>query len=130
MGGTETAYGSMRTEIPVVAVAEVKVTPADTEAIVRDYFSDIPIMVEVARCESQFRHTLADGSVLRGVVDSRDTGVMQINSYYHRAAAHKLGLDIENLHDNLAYARSLYEKQGTQPWSSSAPCWNRELAIR
>lgn len=131
MGGVETSYGSMKVSAPTVAAqAEIQVTPADTEAVVRDYFSDIPVMIEVARCESQFRHTLADGSVLRGVVDNRDTGVMQINSYYHAATADKLGLDIEDLHDNLAYARSLYEKQGTQPWNSSAPCWKRELAIR
>lgn len=130
MAGTDRAYGSMRTETPIVAVAEERVTPADTEAIVRDYFSDIPVMAEVARCESQFRHTLADGSVLRGKVDSRDTGVMQINTFYHGSRAATLGLDLENLHDNLAYARSLYEEQGTKPWNSSAPCWARVVAQR
>ncbi len=85
-------------------------------------------MIQVARCESTFRHTLEDGSVLRGKVDSRDTGVMQINSHYHGKAAAALGLDLENFEDNMAYARNLYEKQGTQPWSASAPCWNRALA--
>ncbi len=120
----------MRTETQVVAVAAEKVIPADTEAIVREYFSDIPVMIQVARCESTFRHTLEDGSVLRGKVDSRDTGVMQINTFYHGTAATKLGLDLENLHDNLTYARSLYEKQGTQPWKASSPCWSRELAVR
>lgn len=100
----------------------------DTEAAVREYFSDIPVMIQVARCESTFRHTLADGTVLRGKVDGRDTGVMQINTFYHAAAAEKLGLDLEVLEDNMAYARSLYERQGTQPWSASAPCWGRTLA--
>ena len=99
-----------------------------TEAVVREYFSDIPVMIQVARCESTFRHTLADGSVLRGRVDDRDTGVMQINTYYHGLTADQLGLDLENLHDNMAYARDLYERQGTQPWSASAPCWSRTLA--
>lgn len=103
-------------------------TGTDTEAAVREYFSDIPIMVHIARCESTFRHTLADGSVLRGRVDSRDTGVMQINTYYHGETAEELGLNLEDLHDNMAYARDLYERQGTQPWSASAPCWNRQLA--
>lgn len=121
----------MRTETPVVvAVAEEKVTSADTEAVVRDYFSDIPVMIEVARCESTFKHNREDGSVLRGVVDSRDTGVMQINLFYHGQTAASLGLDLEDLNDNLAYARALYEREGTRPWSSSAPCWNRELALR
>jgi hypothetical protein len=99
-----------------------------TEAEVREYFSDIPVMIQIARCESAFRHTLADGSVLRGRVDNRDTGVMQINSFYHSKAAVALGLDITDLKDNMAYARSLYEKQGTQPWSASAPCWSKALA--
>lgn len=100
----------------------------DTEAAVREYFSDIPVMIQVARCESTFRHTLADGSVLRGKVDNRDTGVMQINTYYHGERADELGLDLENLYDNMAYARDLYERQGTQPWSASSPCWSRQLA--
>lgn len=101
---------------------------ADTESIVREYFSDIPIMIHVARCESTFRHTLDDGSVLRGRVDNRDTGVMQINTFYHERTAQTLGLNLEDLFDNMEYARYLYERQGTQPWNASAPCWNRELA--
>ncbi len=99
-----------------------------TETEVRKYFSDIPVMIQIARCESAFRHTLEDGSVLRGRVDNRDTGVMQINSFYHGKTAAKLGLDLLDLEDNMAYARSLYEKQGTQPWSASAACWNNALA--
>lgn len=105
----------------------VKLT--STEDIVRDYFSDIPVMVQVARCESTFRHTLEDGSVLKGKVDSADTGVMQINKRYHESTALKLGLDLNNLYDNMAYARLLYEKQGTKPWSASAPCWDRTVAM-
>ncbi len=107
---------------------ETKVVMIDTEAVVREYFSDIPVMVQVARCESTFRHTLADGSVLRGHVDNRDVGVMQINTYYHGETAEQLGLDLEDIEDNMAYARDLYERQGTQPWSASAPCWSRTLA--
>ena len=100
-----------------------------TEATVREYFKDIPIMIQVARCESTFRHTLADGTVLRGIVDNADTGVMQINKRYHEKAAIAMELDLENIHDNMAYARYLYEKQGTQPWNASAPCWGRTLAM-
>lgn len=130
-GGTalaapDTSYGMIATNVEAVEVATV--TEQSTEAIVREYFSDIPVMIQVARCESTFRHTLADGSVLKGKVDSRDTGVMQINTYYHGTQAAKLGLDLEVLEDNMAYARNLYERQGTQPWSASAPCWGRTLA--
>ncbi len=87
-------------------------------------------MIQVARCESTFRHTLADGSVLRGRVDPADTGVMQINSRYHGKRAAELGLDLTVLKDNMAFARNLYERQGTQPWSASAPCWERTIAMR
>ena len=101
---------------------------AETEAVVRSYFSDIPVMIEVARCESTFRHSLSDGSVLRGRVDSADTGVMQINKRYHQATAHAMDLNLEDIHDNMAYARHLYETQGLQPWRASAHCWNNTLA--
>ena len=101
-----------------------------TEEAVRTYFKDIPVMVSIARCESHFRHTLADGSVLRGVVDNRDVGVMQINTGYHADTAKKYNLDLLKLEDNMAYARILYEKQGTAPWSASAKCWNNNVAVR
>lgn len=120
---TDTAFGQIATNGTSKDVAM-----ADTEAIVREYFADIPVMISVARCESTFRHTLGDGSVLRGHVDSRDTGVMQINTYYHGERAAQLNLNLENIYDNMAYARDLYERKGTQPWSASAPCWNRALA--
>jgi hypothetical protein len=125
----DTAYGHIATNEELVAKSEM-VTGSDTEAAVREYFSDIPVMIHIARCESTFRHTLADGSVLRGVVDSDDTGVMQINLRYHGETAEELGLDLENLYDNMAYARDLYERQGTRPWSASAPCWAPAIAMR
>lgn len=98
-----------------------------TEAIVRSYFQDIPVMAEIARCESTFRHEL-NGSVLQGRVDPADTGVMQINKRYHLKTATAMDLDLDDLYDNMAYARNLYERQGTQPWSASMPCWGGSLA--
>ncbi|MEK7462289.1 MAG: hypothetical protein AAB618_01835 [Patescibacteria group bacterium] len=101
---------------------------AETESIVRSYFSDIPVMIEIARCESGFRHTLSDGSTLSGRVDSADTGVMQINRRYHQATANAMDLNLDTISGNMAYARHLYEEQGVQPWRSSSSCWNRTLA--
>lgn len=121
---TPIAYGQIAEE----TVQAEKVAISDTESIVREYFKDVPVMIQVARCESTFRHTLADGTVLKGKVDGADTGVMQINKRYHESAAIKLGLDLENIYDNMAYARHLYEKQGVQPWSASRPCWGKTLA--
>jgi len=125
-----TAYGSIASQPATISEAVVQKTPSpyDTEATVRSYFADIPVMIEVARCESTFRHELADGSVLVGRVDPADTGVMQINKRYHEATATAMQLDLDELYDNLAYARHLYERQGTQPWNASLPCWGNTLA--
>ncbi len=101
----------------------------NTESIVRSYFKDIPVMIEIARCESTFQHTLADGSVITGRVDGADTGVMQINKRYHQQAATAMGLNLEDIYHNMAYARHLYETQGTTPWNASAPCWSKQLAV-
>jgi len=98
------------------------------EEEVRSYFEDIPIMAEVARCESHFTHIdPTTGLVTRGRVNPLDVGVMQINEYYHEQTAENMGLELTNLEDNLAYARYLYEKEGTQPWSASSACWNDNL---
>jgi hypothetical protein len=121
----ETAYGHIeygRNEVVVETASP------STEKIVRSYFRDIPIMIEIARCESTFRHELADGTVLRGRVDNDDTGVMQINRRYHEDAATAMELDLDDIYHNMAYARYLYETQGVQPWSASRPCWGNTLA--
>lgn len=96
-----------------------------TEKYVRDYFSDAPIMIKIAWCESRFRQLDRDGSIHRGVVNPADVGVMQINEYYHLETSQKKNYNIYTLEGNTAYARELYEKQGTQPWSSSKPCWGK-----
>jgi hypothetical protein len=113
-------------------VTETEKVTLTTKDKVEEYFSDIPIMAEVSFCESRFRQHDKYGNLLRGKVDSRDVGVMQINEYYHLETAQKLGLDIHTLEGNLAYARYLYNKEGTRPWNASAPCWGkaREVALR
>ncbi len=124
---TEVAYGQIVTE-DNLSLEERLAGETHTETIVREYFEDIPVMIQVARCESTFRHTMNDGSVLQGRVDPADTGVMQINKRYHLKSATNMGLNLDDIFDNMAYARHLYEKQGTQPWSASSPCWGRTLA--
>lgn len=98
------------------------------EEYVRAYFVDIPIMAEISWCESKFRHFGKNGSVLRGEVVHTDIGVMQVNEFYHKKTAEKLGLDIFSIEGNVAYARYLFEKEGTQPWISSSKCWNKHVA--
>ena len=122
-----TAYGHIATSVEASEGTTTEIL--DTESIVRSYFRDIPVMVQVARCESSFRHTLADGSILKGKVDSADTGVMQINRRFHEKRATAMNLDLNDIYHNMAYARYLYETQGTRPWNASAPCWNSTLAM-
>ncbi len=97
---------------------------------VEEYFSDIPMLVRVAECESRFQQYDTDGSVFRGVV-SADVGVMQINERYWSDTAEKLGIDLHTTQGNMVYARYLYNKEGLRPWSASSHCWAKgvELAL-
>lgn len=99
-----------------------------TEEYVRNHFADTPILAEIARCESQFRQfDKKTGEVLRGVVNDRDVGVMQINEYYHLETAEKANINIYTLEGNLEYGRKLYKQFGTDPWNSSKPCWGKKV---
>ena len=59
-----------------------------------------------------------------GVVWSTDIGWWQINDYYHKESAYKLGFDINNEWDNLEYGFIVLSEQGTKPWLASKYCWN------
>jgi hypothetical protein len=131
-------------EVAVPAPIEEKVVKSEdympitdsknVEMFINDYFNDIPIMSMIAKCESRYRQFNSRGEILKGEQNSYDRGVMQINLLYHGNTAEKLGLDVHNIDDNVAYARYLYEKQGTKPWNSSSKCWGRyvgsELALK
>jgi hypothetical protein len=96
------------------------------EAYVKDKYSDEPILVDIARCESTYRQFDQTGNILRGKVNQGDVGVMQINEKYHADDATKLGINIYTVEGNVAFGRYLYNKYGSQPWSSSSPCWGNE----
>ncbi|MEI6528236.1 MAG: hypothetical protein WCO10_01015 [bacterium] len=112
--------------------------PVTLEAHVKEYFNNEPILADIAFCESTYRQLDSNGKILRGVVNKDDVGLMQINEFYHKDTAKKLGLDLRTVDGNLGYAKYLYEKEGTKPWKSSAKCWtslskangaDKELAI-
>ena len=90
---------------------------------VQEYFKDYPILVSIAGCESQFRQFDANGNTLKGKINKGDLGVMQINKYYHEDKARELGYDLNTTEGNMAYAKYLYEKEGSKPWISSSKCW-------
>jgi hypothetical protein len=100
-----------------------------TKEKVEQYFSDIPVMIDIARCESRFIHLKKNGSLNRGVLTPADVGVMQINEKFHLKESKKLGYDIHTLEGNMAYARYLYEKQGARPWLPSSHCWAKYSKI-
>lgn len=85
-------------------------------------------MVDVARCESTFQQFNSDGEVLRGKVNNKDVGTMQINEYWHLDEANNLGIDIYTTKGNILFARYLYDKYGLQPWINSEPCWGSSIA--
>jgi hypothetical protein len=120
--------------VPVVAAAPVieQATTSeitDIEGYVSKEYADEPILVEVARCESTFRQFGKDGRVIRGKVNPQDVGVMQINERYHADEAAAMGLDIYTVEGNVDFAKHLYDKFGTDPWSSSEKCWSRSTPL-
>ena len=107
-------------------------TFTDREALtayLRKEYAETPILVEIARCESTFRHYGENGKIIRGRVNSHDIGVMQINLLYHADTAEGLNIDLYTVEGNVEYAKYLYGKYGSKPWSASEPCWSSgELA--
>ncbi len=122
---TSTTYSATAAEAVLVSPIPAASMAKAVELQVRGYYKESPILAEIAFCESRFTQIDPNGNVLRGRVDSDDIGVMQINQRYHGDRAEKLGLDIYTFKGNLAYAKWLYEKEGTAPWRSSEPCWGK-----
>lgn len=143
-------YGSGQSGIHVINMSNAQILTANTgeevvnmntiaadtndpkimEAYLRKEYIDTPILVEIARCESNFKQFDKNGDVVRGIVNSADIGVMQINEMYHDKTAKILGYDLHTIAGNIAYAKHLYEEQGSKPWSASRKCWgaSKDLA--
>lgn len=74
------------------------------------------------------RHYESDGeSVLTGRITPADRGMCQISLDYHAESAARMGLDVHDPHDNVAYANWLYDQYGTQPWNASRKCWEGHI---
>ena len=125
---------SLSAPVPLTAEAASTTVPSNPETIgqyVGEYYADTPVLADIAWCESRDRQWTADGSVFRGAVNHYDVGIMQINALYHEDKASALGYDIYSLGGNLAYAKYLYDKEGSQPWASSEACWGKgKVAIK
>lgn len=118
--------------VPTLATSTSTTTPSikpvhnaqEIEARIREYFKDVPVMTEIARCESKFRQYTDGGNVFMGGYGGGMVGIFQIYRDVHKNAAQALGIDINTVEGNLAYARHLHTQSGTGPWVSSMPCWN------
>ncbi len=108
--------------VPIITFADVEI-----EAQVRAYFSDVPVMAEIAACESKFTQFGKADTALRGGMSGKMIGIFQIYEDIHAEYAKGLGMDIYTVEGNLAYARRLYEREGTKPWLSSFPCWGKKV---
>lgn len=86
-------------------------------------------LVRICTCESgqgtgQPQHyNVRTGEVLRGVKNSKDIGMCQINLFWNGAEAEKMGLDLFKESDNIKFANYLYSTQGSKPWDWSKSCW-------
>ena len=86
---------------------------AGIEGKVKTLFEKSPEMIAIAHCESGFRQFNNQGKPLVG--GGVNIGVFQI-SRGHTKSALALGMDIKTIEGNLAYAKHMFDNQGTRPW--------------
>jgi len=105
------------------------VNPQFVEQEVIEYFHDLPVMIAIASCESEFRQYDSDGNLLVNPHPrSTASGVYQILYVSHRRSwSQTPETDITTLEGNLAFARQLYEESGTAPWNESRRCWQGRI---
>jgi len=106
-------------------ILEVKYTRESIIEKVRLEFLDAPIMLEVARCESQYKITAHNTTL--NTDGTTDGGIFQLNSVHDEELA-TLGLNKFDPEDNIKFARILYDRKGLQPWKSSRDCWGKYIA--
>ena len=122
-GQVNTAPVAQKVDTAISQQIDTAISDKDIESYVRSEYKNTPILVDIARCESHYHQFDASGNVVRGIVNNADVGIMQINEKYHGDTAKKLGIDIYTTEGNVAYAKYLYGKFGSEPWKSSQPCW-------
>lgn len=87
--------------------------------------ADAKTLLTIATCESEMKQFDEKGNLIRGVVDSDDEGLFQINTYYHQKDADEKSIDLTTTSGNISYAILLYKWAGVDPWSASIDCQHR-----
>jgi hypothetical protein len=126
---TNTATARTAADSAATTTQEIAMDRSAVEDYIKTEYADTPILIAIAQCESNFRQFNPDGSVVRGKIDSHDVGVMQINETYWLGKSKSLGDDIYTIEGNMAYAKYLYAKEGTDPWNSSSKCWSQSSPL-
>ncbi len=119
--GASTTFAATSTSTATTTPSVPVHDPVAVETQVRAAFPDAAVMVDVARCESNFRQFTDSGSVFRGGVGGEMIGVFQFYETVHTAAALAKGFDLATLAGNIGYARVVYTESGTTPWSACVP---------
>ncbi len=93
------------------------------ESFLRSYFHDIPIMVEIARCESEFENVQSNNTLSYG--REKSFGFFQIHAPNWHDIAVRLGLpDYQtDAMQNVLMARHILDVQGFRAWQSTKHCW-------
>ena len=106
-------------------------TSTDETKYVREVVIETPteesvvILEKIAKCESGGKQFYPNGTLVKRINNdgSIDFGKYQINDKRHEHIAAKLGMNIYTEEGNEAYAKYLFNQQGSEPWFPSKPCW-------
>lgn len=114
-------------EAPVRPVVKSKVNGSvmeriapvgDVERQIRAAFPDAPIMVDVAKAESQFQlHADNPRSTAYSVFQ-----ILEPTFYSYGCKGERGILEVE-----IACARKIYDKSGTTPWDASKSVWGKSF---
>ena len=86
-----------------------------------------PIFRHIAFCESGGKQFNANGTVIRGRVNSADTGKYQINMKVWADDLKRLGINPYTENGNEQAALHVYKVQGLNAWAASKHCWSKYL---
>lgn len=120
-GDAQAVTNTVEEEV-VINTYQFPMSTSTIRLILEREFVEDPRLVDVARCESRFRQWDSQGNPLRGEINPKDVGVMQINEKYWLAESIKLGHDIYTLEGNIEMAKHILKVQGINAWSWSSHC--------
>ena len=86
-------------------------------------FQELPLQLQfVSICESGAKQYRENGRLVIGPFG--EIGFLQIHPIHFKEAK-KLGYDIYDPNDNMAFGLLLYKKEGLKPWSASLKCYKK-----